>query len=63
MKKNYETWRQAKNKIYNGKLAFRSDSPVVNFNACRQVSNFSNIRSKVSETPGPLFLKGSSSRL
>ena len=48
---NYKTWVQAKSKIYNWELAFRSDTPVVNSNACTQVFSFAKFRSKVPGIP------------
>ena len=48
---NYKTWIQAKSKIYNWELAFRSDTPVVNSNACTQVFSFAKFRSKVPGIP------------
>ena len=60
-KEKRKTWRQAKSKIYSRKFAF-AQTFCWKFNACRQVFNFSKIRSKVSEAPRSSFPKSASNR-
>lgn len=51
-----------KTKICSRKLAFHSNSSAANFNACRQVAGFSDIRSKVGDISHPSFPEGASSQ-